>query len=198
MPAVGRGHRAATLQRCDVDLSAGTVRVRQAFVEHRGTGLVLGPPKSRAGVRTVALPKAALPLLKQHMDAYVGNAADAFVFTGEAGRTIWRGSFNKLAKWSEAVAAIGAAGLRFHDLRHTGNTLASRAPGASLPDIMARMGHDSPQAALIYQHTNREADRGIADAMDRAVKAARRKPSERKPTARRKRRIGRRPGLMAR
>lgn len=166
------------LQRCDVDLSAGTVRVRQAFVEHRGTGLILGPPKSRAGVRTVALPKVALPLLKQHMDTHVGAAADAFIFTGESGRTIWRGSFNKLVKWSEAVAAIGAAGLHFHDLRHIGNTLASRAPGASLRDIMARMGHDSPRAALIYQHTNREADHGIADAMDRAVKAARRKPSK--------------------
>ena len=43
------------------------------------------------------------------------------------------------------------------------------------------MGHDSPRAALIYQHTNREADHGIADAMDKAVKAARRKPSKRKP-----------------
>jgi integrase len=166
------------LQRCDVDLSAGTVRVRQAFVEHRGTGLILGPPKSRAGVRTVALPKAALSVLKQHMGAHVGEAAEAFVFTGGSGRTLWRGNFNKLVKWPEAVAAVGAAGLHFHDLRHTGNTLASRAPGASLRDIMARMGHDSPRAALIYQHTNREADHGIADAMDQAVKAARRKHSK--------------------
>jgi integrase len=169
------------LQRCDVDLSAGTVRVRQAFVEHRGTGLILGPPKSKAGVRTVALPKAALPALKQHMGAYVGEAAEAFVFTGESGRTLWRGNFNKLVKWPQAVAAIGATGLHFHDLRHTGNSLASRAPGASLRDIMARMGHDSPRAALIYQHTNREADHGIADAIDQAVRAARRKPSKRKP-----------------
>jgi integrase len=168
------------LQRCDVNLLAGTVRVRQAFVEHRGTGLILGPPKSRAGVRTVALPKAALPLLKHHLAEYVGAAPEAFVFTGEAGRNLWRGNFNKLVKWSESVAAIGAAGLHFHDLRHTGNTLASRAPGANLRDIMARMGHDSPRAALIYQHANREADHGIADAMDRAVKAARRKPSKRK------------------
>jgi integrase len=114
------------------------------------------------------------------MAAHVGDAADAFVFTGEAGRTIWRGTFNKLVKWSDSVAAIGAVGLHFHDLRHTGNTLASRAPGASLRDIMARMGHDSPRAALIYQHTNREADHGIADAMDQAVKAARRQPSKRK------------------
>lgn len=169
------------LQRCDIDLSAGTVRVRQAFVEHRGTGLILGPPKSKAGLRTIALPKAALPMLKQHMGEYVGAADDAFVFTSESGRNIWRGNFNKMVKWPEAVAEIGATGLHFHDLRHTGNSLASRAPGASLRDIMARMGHDSPRAALIYQHTNQEADHGIADAIDQAVRAARRKHSKRKP-----------------
>ena len=42
----------------------------------------------------------------------------------------------------------------------------SRAPGASLRDVMARMGHDSPRAALIYQHASAEADRGIADAIE--------------------------------
>jgi hypothetical protein len=46
---------------------------------------------------------------------------------------------------------------------------------------MARMGHDSPRAALIYQHTNSEADQGIASAMDKAVNALRRKPSKRTP-----------------
>jgi integrase len=157
------------------------VRVRQAFVEVRGAGLVLGPPKSRAGVRTVALPKSVRPMLKQHMVDCVGKAPDAFVFTGENGRPIWRGTFNKLVKWSDAVAAIGATGLHFHDLRHTGNSLASRAPGASLRDVIPRMGHDNPRAALIYQHASSEADQGIAASMDDRVRAARRKPSRRKP-----------------
>lgn len=111
----------------------------------------------------------------------MGAGPDAFVFTGESGRTVWRGTFNKLVKWAESVAAVGSPRLHFHDLRHTGNSLASRAPGASLRDIMARMGHDSPRAALIYQHANAEADQGIADAMENAVKAARRKPSRRQP-----------------
>ncbi|WP_230582452.1 hypothetical protein [Salinispora tropica] len=79
-------------------------------------------------------------MLKQHISSYVGEAPEAFVFTGENGRNLWRGNFNKLVKWPEAVAAVGVPGLHFHDLRHTGNTLASRAPGASLRDIMARMG----------------------------------------------------------
>ena len=37
---------------------------------------------------------------------------------------------------------------------------------------MARMGHASPQAALIYQHATAERDRAIADALsDLAAKA---------------------------
>jgi len=46
------------------------------------------------------------------------------------------------------VLTGAALRLHFHDLRHTGNTLAART-GTSLRDLMARMGHDSPQAALL-------------------------------------------------
>jgi len=49
------------------------------------------------------------------------------------------------------VASIGVPGLHFHALRHTGNVLAV-STGASLRDLMDRMGHDSMRAALIYQH----------------------------------------------
>ncbi|MFE2988522.1 tyrosine-type recombinase/integrase [Streptomyces sp. NPDC059262] len=48
-------------------------------------------------------------------------------------------------------AAGVSAELHFHDLRHTGNTLASAA-GASTRELMTRMGHTSSRAALIYQH----------------------------------------------
>jgi integrase len=52
-------------------------------------------------------------------------------------------------------------GLHFHGLRHSGNTLAARTK-ASLRDLMARMGHDSTNAAIIYLHATAEADRQIA------------------------------------
>ena len=68
-------------------------------------------------------------------------------------------------KWHELVAKIGVPTLHLHDLRHTGNTLAASS-GASLKDLMTRMGHDSPAAALIYQHATREADAAIAIAMN--------------------------------
>jgi integrase len=62
--------------------------------------------------------------------------------------------------------------LHFHDLRHTGNTLAAQS-GASLADLKARMGHDSDRAALIYQHATKDADQRIADALSARVEAER-------------------------
>jgi integrase len=87
------------------------------------------------------------------------------------------GNFNKLSGWTHAVAAVGAAGLHFHDLRHAGNTFAASS-GAGLRDLMARMGHDSERAALIYQHAVQGADAAITEAMDFRVDAERREDED--------------------
>lgn len=39
---------------------------------------------------------------------------------------------------------------------------------------MARMGHDSDRAAIIYQHVARGADKAITDAIDTHVQAEKR------------------------
>jgi integrase len=150
------------LERLDVDLRAATVRVRQQFLDVKGEGLVVGPPKSRAGVRTLAIPTALVPLLRAHLAEYVLPGGSALVFTTTTGRPIRRGSFNKVVGWRPAVAAIGVPELHFHDLRHTGNMLAAGSM-VTTRDLMARMGHDSMAAALIYQHATRQADQAIAD-----------------------------------
>lgn len=90
------------------------------------------------------------------------------VFTGANGGVLRRGNFRRASRWAEAVAALGAPGLHFHDLRHTGNTLAARR-GASLQD---RMGHDSVRAAMTYQHGTPEADKAITDPLNTRIKAA--------------------------
>lgn len=68
------------------------------------------------------------------------------------------------------MTAIGMPGLHFHDLRHTGNTLAAQ-NGASLRDLMDRMGHDSVRAAMIYQHAASQAGREIAESLDAKIRA---------------------------
>ncbi len=150
------------LRRCDVAADGTWARVNFAHTEVKGRGIVVGPPKSRAGVRTVAVPAPVAAELVKHLMAYVGQASDALVFTGPNGAVLRRGNFNTLARWVETVAALGAPGLHFHDLRHTGNLLAAQT-GASTKDLMARMGHDDMRAALIYQRATSQADRLIAE-----------------------------------
>ena len=55
-------------------------------------------------------------------------------------------------------------------LLHTGNHFAA-AGGASLKDLIARMGHDSERAAIIYQHEARGADLVITSAIDAHIEA---------------------------
>ena len=65
----------------------------------------------------------------------------------------------------------GIDGLRLHDLRHTGNTLAA-ATGASTKELMSRMGHAS-RAALIYQHATQDRDAAIAAGLSDLIVQAR-------------------------
>ena len=66
--------------------------------------------------------------------------------------------------------------MHLHDLRHTGGTL-SAATGATLKELMARLGHSSVRAAMIYQHASRDRDQAIAKALGAFVREAR-KPAE--------------------
>jgi integrase len=154
------------LRRRNIDLERGTVRV-EASVSEVGGALVVGPPKSAAAVRTVAIPEVILVDLRAHMAKYAEQGPDGRVFTGAKGATIRRSNWHTV--WARATKAAGVEGLRFHDLRHTGNTLAA-GTGASLRDLMTRMGHTSARAALIYQHASSDRDRAIAASLDELLR----------------------------
>jgi integrase len=165
-----RWGEATALRRCDIAVSIGAITVRAAFVERSTGELVLSAPKSRAGRRVVGIPAAIIPLLQEHLAIFVAPAPGALLFTGVKGGPLRRSNFNKMSGWPHAVRAIGAEGLHFHDLRHTGNHLAA-VSGAGLRDLMARMGHDSERAAIIYQHRARGADELITTAIDAHIQA---------------------------
>ncbi|RPF33486.1 phage integrase family protein [Streptomyces sp. TLI_185] len=130
-------------------------------------------PKSEAGKRSVAIPRSIMPVVVAHMKQFAEPGADGRVFVGAKGATP-RNYFNGL--WQKACAEVGITGLRFHDLRHTGNTLASQT-NASTRELMTRLGHSSTRAALIYQHTSDRREREIADGVDAViVDALKRRP----------------------
>ena len=161
----------AALRRCDVDPMAATVSVRRQFVELDTGKLIVSAPKSDAGVRIVAIPAAVLGTVRAFLAAGDDQPGDSLLFTGARGGALRRSNFRRAVGWSAAVTAIGAPGLHFHDLRHTGNMFAA-AGGASLRDLMDRMGHDSVRAAMIYQHATTEASRLIADSISGMIESA--------------------------
>jgi integrase len=69
---------------------------------------------------------------------------------------------NFTRRWRGALEAAGLTGIHFHDLRHTGNTLAAEA-GASLRELVDQMGHSTTRAAYVYQHRTSLRDKIIAD-----------------------------------
>jgi integrase len=150
------------LQRADVDLDARVVHVERQLVEVDGQ-LVAGPPKTAAGIRTVAVPPALVPELRAHLEQFVGAEPASLVFVGAKGAPLRRTNFQ--AKWVEARDSVGRPDLHLHDLRHYANTLAASA-GASTRELMSRLGHSSPAAALRYQHATAERDQAIAERMN--------------------------------
>lgn len=150
------------LTRAHVDTDAGTVRVERALVEVAGLPLMFGLPKTTASLRTVHLPGPIADLLREHMATFTSTGPDALVFAREDRRPLSRPERTKLFR--TACAAEGLHRLHWHDLRHTGATMAARA-GASLRELQARLGHSTVAAAMTYQHATAERDRELADRM---------------------------------
>jgi integrase len=174
------------LRRADVDLDASpaAVRVSRAAVRVFG-GWEVGDPKSEAGKRTVAVPPHIVRTLTDHLDKHVGTEPGALLFPSRGGGHMQPASLYRV--WYPARDKAGRPDLRFHDLRHTGLTMAA-ATGATLADLMARAGHSSPQAALRYQHAAADRDAAIAEMLSgyAADNVVRLRPKTRTETRRRK------------
>ncbi|WP_126636621.1 hypothetical protein [Embleya hyalina] len=70
--------------------------------------------------------------------------------------------------WRRETRQFGVTDLHFQDLRHTGNVLAAET-GATLRELMDRMGQSTSRAALIYQHARAGRDRAIADSIAKRI-----------------------------
>jgi integrase len=153
----------AGLRRENIDLDTCEIRITETLVQPGKGGLLFDTPKSQAGKRTVAFPEEIAPEIRWHLARFAEPAERGLVFIGPKGGRLRRSNFHE-SVWSKAREEVGLPDLHIHDLRHSGATL-SAATGATLKELMTRLGHSSPRAALIYQHASRDRDREVAKAL---------------------------------
>jgi integrase len=126
---------------------------------------VTGAPKSAAGNPIVIDPEVIIPRWRCICAGWPSRARMARLFTSPEGKTLQYDNFRHRV-WYPALRAAGLPRVHFHDLRHAGNQLAANA-GASLRELMDRMGHSTARAAMIHLHGSDERQRAIADAISR-------------------------------
>ena len=167
------------LRRQDVDLRRGKLRIRRAVVLVEGERIV-STPKSAAGVRDVTIPPHLVPIITDHLERFAQPGPSGLLFPADHGGHLSQSTLNgkpgrrRIIKgriinesssgFCRAREAAGRPDLRLHDLRHTGAVLAAQT-GATLAELMARLGHSTPAAAMRYQHAARDRDKAIAAAL---------------------------------
>jgi integrase len=153
------------LRRHDIDVSAEVIRIRRQAVRVNGR-FEIGDPKSEAGSRDVSIPPHIVPVIEAHLAKYVADKPDSLLFPNTTGGHLQPATLYR--HWHRARHQAGRDDLRWHDLRHSGAVLAA-ATGASLAELMARLGHSSVGAALRYQHAAQSRDREIAQLLSKAA-----------------------------
>ncbi len=161
----------AELRRGDVDLRAGVLRVRRAVVRADGQTIV-GPPKSDAGTRDVAIPPHLLPAVRAHLHDTIRGGRAGLLFPAASDPDAHLAPSTLYRAFYGARKAAGRPDVRWHDLRHTGAVLAA-ATGATLAELMARLGHSTAGAALRYQHAAQGRDAEIAKALSALAEPSR-------------------------
>lgn len=168
----------AELRRSDVVLTygpggeptGGKVKIRRGVTwPESARRPVVGTPKTTAGVRDVAIPPHLTPLVEAHLKTHAQWGPDGLLFPSRSGQQIHHATFHK--PYRAACIAAGRPELHFHDLRHTGAVLAA-ATGATLAELMARLGHTTPHAAMRYQHAAKDRDTAIAAQLSALAEAA--------------------------
>jgi integrase len=161
----------------DIDLDGAELRVERAVEQTLAKGVVLKPPKTRHGRRTISLPSTVIVDLRAHWRAQqeqrmaLGRGKgglDDLVFPR------WNGTLrspNALSQqWKVAVRKLGFRA-SFHSLRHThASHLIAR--GVDVLTISRRLGHASPSITLnVYGHLMPSTDAKAASIMESFLKS---------------------------
>jgi integrase len=161
------------LRRSSISTETMEIKIKVATSEMEDGRQYDGDPKSEAGKRPISLPSGLKGDIETHLERWSQPGRHGRLFIGPRGAIPKRRNFNRI--WKKALREAGIpdeTDLHLHDLRHTGSTWSARS-GATLKEIMARIGHSSTRAAMVYQHAARDRDEAIANALDGLIEAAR-------------------------
>lgn len=179
-----------------VSVGRGVVRPQTGESEPgRRTAAIVGDPKTPAGVRVVSIPGALIPVVRAHLDEHVAAGPDSLLFSSERDHSkhLAESTLNGRAAvldpegniqnegfgWREARRVAGREDLDLHDLRHTGASMAGE-EGASIAELMHRLGHSTPAMAMRYQHSTRDRDRELGRKLSARAEQASRTPTPRR------------------
>ncbi|MBE3590445.1 MAG: site-specific integrase [Firmicutes bacterium] len=180
-----------------VDLTMGTVTVRQALHEENGR-VFIGPVKTKAALRTITIPQTVVQALREHqrrqrlerMAAGPAWQDSGLVFTNTLGGLLRRSNVSvrdlarvirkarKLAaeayekasmprSEAQAKAAKLLEGVTLHTFRHT-HAAALIAAGVDILTVSRRLGHENVRITLeLYGHLMPGQDEKAAAAIER-------------------------------
>lgn len=181
LTAIGLGLRQGELLGLgwsDVDLEAGTLRVRHALQRIDGVARLV-EPKSVTSRRTVALPAVVADALRQHrrrqlerrlaaVGRWQGETWD-LVFCTATGTPLDGPNLNK--RFQALIAELGLPRQRFHDLRHACASLLL-VQGVAPRVVMETLGHSQISLTMnTYSHVMPALGRDAAARMDELLAA---------------------------
>lgn len=141
-----------------IDLERGTLQVR-GTLQRTKDGLQIGPPKTDASRRQVALTRTAVEALKRHRSRQAEERLrmgaewrdPSLVFASEVGGPVEPGNLVRRSYWP-LLKKAGLPRARFHDLRHSAATL-MLGEGVHPKVVSEMLGHSKVAITLdVYSH----------------------------------------------
>ena len=154
------------LQRKHINELQSIIKIEHQLTNYASDQDLFVPPKTDAGIRDVPIPRELMSALIDHIDRFVKNPSpDALIFTTATGLPLFKG---RKSWFVTARRRLDLDHIHFHDLRHTGQSLAMM-QGANTKDLQRRAGQASEAAARIYMHGSKLRDREVADSLSEYV-----------------------------
>lgn len=160
----------------NVDLEKGIIKIIDNLCATKN-GLIIKQPKTKSGIRTIAISKSLITILRAHKVNQMKNKIrlgkhyqdNNMVCCYEDGHLFNPKRFS--AKFNELLQKNELPIIRFHDLRHSHASLLVKM-GVQPKEISSRLGHSNIGITMdYYSHLYEEADREVANMFEKLINA---------------------------